>query len=68
MQTKTPNVIDTLTDQKAVLEAEQSRLLDRIAADTAQLDQTEAELARANAALSVLQAPAPTRRVPFTRS
>ena len=49
------NIIDTITSEKNRLEASAENLRDRIAADTALLDQTEAELNRANAALAVFQ-------------
>jgi chromosome segregation ATPase len=60
------SIIETITNEKERLEAEASRLRDRIAMDNATLDQTEAELNRASAALAVFQTtPQPRVRAGF---
>lgn len=58
------SIIDTITEERDRLDQRAADLRDRIAADTAFLDQTEAELNRANAALAVFQTtPEPKRGI-----
>lgn len=60
------SIIETIETERNRLDSSAANLRDRIAADTALLDQTEAELNRASAALAVFQTtPQPRVRAGF---